>query len=170
VEASPPDSQTPEYLAVVATASRRTAIYLVAGRKTSGEAVFEEVLVTREGASHYRIEATPGLVLGVARGDLIEYEEESKSFVVLERGGNLAVHVYGPHAVAERVAEEVEKLGGSLDGRARDLTVFTVPAAVGFPAVEELFNGLAAADEGVHWYFGNVYDPADGVTPLDWWD
>ena len=149
--------------------SLRTTIDLVAGQKTSGESVLEEVLVTQVQTGHYRIEATPGVVLGMARGDLIEYDDLSKAFVVLERGGNLAVHVYGAHSIAERALDEVAQLGGSLDGRAPNLTVFTVPVSVGFAAVEKLFNDLAAAYEGIEWYFGNVY-AEDGVTPLGWWD
>ena len=119
----------------------RTAINLVAGQKTSGELVLEEVLVTREGAGRFRIEATPGLVLGVARGDVIVIDTE-RSFTVVERGGNLAIHVYGPHHLVDEVTEAVRALGGSLDGHAPGLTAFTVPVAAGFVAVETLFDRL----------------------------
>jgi hypothetical protein len=39
----------------------RTTIEVVAGRKTSGDRVFEEVLVDDLGNDRYRIVATPGL-------------------------------------------------------------------------------------------------------------
>ena len=147
----------------------RTTIELVAGRKTSGEPVLEELVVTCEGRERFRVEASPGLVLGLARGDLIEVDREKRSFVVLERGGNVAVHVYGAHHVADQVLEAVHALGGWLDGRAEHLMVFTVPVRVGFPMIESVFTDLAATDQRIEWYFGNVYDPADGMTPLRWW-
>jgi hypothetical protein len=59
---------------------------------------------------------------------------------VLERGGNLAVQVFG----------------GRLDGG-------------GFPAVEAAFDALIAEHARASWFFGNVYDPADDATPLNWW-
>jgi len=148
----------------------RTTIDLAAGQKTSREPVLEEILVTREGRERYRVEASPGLLLGLARGDLIEVDPEERSFVVLEPGGNVAGHVYGPHDVAAQVPEAVHALGGSLDGRTKDLTVFTLPVTVGFPAIESVFADLAPTDERIEWYFGIVYDPADGVTPLGWWE
>jgi hypothetical protein len=83
---------------------------------------------------------------------------------------NLAVHVYGPHALADEAVVDVKGLGGTLDGRAPNLTVFTVPVTAGFAAVEAAFNRLVAQHPEVEWYFGNVYDPADGVTPLGWWE
>jgi len=74
--------------------------------------------------------------LGAARGDLIEVDRVERSFAVIERGGNLSIHVYRPHGVADQALDYVRRLGGSLDGRARGLTVFTVPVSAGFAAVE----------------------------------
>jgi len=47
--------------------------------------------------------------------------------------------------------------------------VFTVPVGAGFPKIEAIFNDLVAAHPEMEWLFGNVYDPGDGVTPLNWW-
>jgi hypothetical protein len=55
--------------------------------------------------------------------------------------------------------------GGSLDGRARRLPVFTVPVEAGFDRVERVFTDLAERHPDVDWYDGNVYAD-DGVTPL----
>lgn len=49
-----------------------------------------------------------------------------------------------------------------MDGRARGLTVFTIPVSAGFACVEEIFNRLTKRHPEVEWYFGNVYDPVDG--------
>ncbi|MDP9292825.1 MAG: hypothetical protein M3O90_00135, partial [Actinomycetota bacterium] len=55
---------------------------------------------------------------------------------MLERGGNLAVQVFG----------------GRLDGG-------------GFPAIEAAFDALIAEHARPSWFFGNVYDPARGQPP-----
>ena len=49
------------------------------------------------------------------------------------------------------------------------MLVHTIPLSAGFDA------GAAAFDDAVHRHpgsarlYGNVYDPSDGVTPLNWW-
>jgi hypothetical protein len=150
--------------------STRQTVRLVAGAKTSGEPVFEEVLVERlPTPGHVRVLASPGLVLDVAAGDVLKVDPESHGFSTVSRGGNLAIQVYGPHAAADSIEQEISAIGGRIDGRERNLTVFTVPASVGFPAVEKILNSLTARHSEMEWYYGNVYDKDDGVTPLNWW-
>ena len=60
-------------------------------------------------------------------------------------------------------------LGGRLDGRADRVLVFTIPVEAGFGRVEDVFGRFAGGHPGYEWYYGNVCDPADGVTPLGWW-
>ncbi|MGW4790124.1 DUF4265 domain-containing protein [Streptomyces sp. NPDC004230] len=149
--------------------STRQTIRLVAGTKTSGEPVLEEVLVERLPApGHVRVLASPGLVLDVAADDVLKVDENHE-FSTVMRGGNLAIQVYGPHSAADSIEPEISAIGGRIDGRARNLTVFTVPASVGFPAVEKVLNSLVNRHAGVEWYYGNVYDKDDGVTSLNWW-
>ncbi len=148
---------------------QRQTLDLRAGVKTSGEPVYEEVLVDRLGNQTYRLAASPGLVLGVAAGDVIELEPADVSkFRILERGGNLAVHVHTERETAG-LASEIAKLGGWLDGQVKNLTIFTVPVSAGFKEIERVFNDFARREGGTEWYYGNVYDPADGATPLNWW-
>ena len=78
------------------------------------------------------------------------------------------MQVYGSHDVVDEVTKDVWELGGSLDGRADNLTVYTIPVTAGFAQVEQVFNGLIDRHPDVEWYFGNVYAD-DGVTPLGWW-
>jgi hypothetical protein len=66
------------------------------------------------------------------------------------------------------LAPRIGALGGWLDGRAPNLTVFTIPVSVGFPEVERVLNDFVGQHSGTEWYFANVYDE-DGVTPLNWW-
>jgi hypothetical protein len=57
----------------------RTVLRLKAGRKSSGEPVFEEVLTERLPDGTQRLLPTPGLVLGVAAGDIIEASNDGSS-------------------------------------------------------------------------------------------
>ncbi|MFI9384806.1 DUF4265 domain-containing protein [Kutzneria sp. NPDC052558] len=145
------------------------SVRLAAGVKTTGEIAYEEVLVTELPDGNYRLDCTPGLVLGVAAGDCIAIDKEKSSFSVHSRGGNLAIQIYGPRDVALSIKNDVHELGGRHDGGERNLTVYTIPVAAGFPAVEALLNSLSSKDPRIQWYFGNVYDENDGVTPLNWW-
>ena len=89
------------------------------------------------------------------------------------RSGNIAVQVFSRVSVdpvIEEATHAVAKIGGALDGRIERGMVFTVPVGSGFPAIEGTFIALNAAHPELEWSFGNVYDPADGVTPLNWWD
>lgn len=147
----------------------RTTIELEAGRRSNGEPVFEAVLVEPVGGDLHRLVASPTLVLGLAAGDIIQLHGAGR-FDVKTRGGNLAVCVYGDHAHADEVAADVWTLGGVLDGRAPGATVFTIPVTAGFESVERVFNELTERHPEIEWYFGNVYDTTDGVTPLGWWE
>ena len=152
-------------------------VHLLAGRRTHGDPVLEAVPAVPAGEpSTFRLTATPGLVIGAAAEDIVRVEEDG-SFNVVRRGGNLAVQVYArelAHQVYAPLEAEVRRLGGYLDGGSdhRDgasVRVFTVPVAAGFPAVEAAFNSFVKHHPDAEWYFGNVYDPDDGTTPLNWW-
>lgn len=144
----------------------RTTLIALAGQKSTGEAVHEELLVETEPGG-FRLIATPGLVLGVAAGDLVEVGADG-SVSVIERGGNLAIQLYGEHSWADEVAGEFGDRGVRIDARAPRLTVLTVPMRVGFPALEAALAAWTSRHQGAEWYYGNVYGP-DGETPLNWW-
>jgi hypothetical protein len=130
----------------------------------------EEVLVEEtDTPSIFRLVATPGLVLGVAAGDKIAVDVDAGSFVIISRGGNIAVQVFGPYDPVDSLAKEISALGGRMDGRSSGLTVFTIPASVGFEAVERILNAAIESCPELEWYYGNVYSLEDGVTPLNWW-
>ncbi len=56
-----------------------------------------------------------------------------------------------------------------MDGVHPHVLVVTVSVRVGFPAVQAVCNAFVNAHKDVNWYYANVYDPADGITPLNWW-
>jgi len=149
--------------------SKRTALQLLAGRKSSGEPVHEEVLVDEIAPNRYRVAATPGFVLGIAAGDVIEVSSNKDEFRTIDRGGNLAVHLYGDNCLVDDHLKELAELSPAVDGRALDLTVLTISLGFGFDRVEQVLDGFCHRHPGIRWYYGNVYDPTDGVTPLNWW-
>ena len=136
---------------------------VAAGTNSSGEPVFERLPARLLDDGTYQIVSSPMLVLGLAAGDQITLLDGE--FQVVSRSGNIAVQVFGaPAAVVASLREAVATLGGNLDGQEPRAVVFTIPVAVGFQAIESVFNQAE-----VDWYFGNVYD-SDGVTPLLWWE
>lgn len=141
---------------------------LVGGYKDSGEAVYENVLVTYLSSNEIRLVKTPGIVLGVAAGDVLQIDGNGE-FSVKERAGNVAVQIYGDPGVARSLESDIEALGSRWDGALETLTIYTIPASAGFRSIELVPNALMSKDSTLEWYYGNVYDSADGVTPLNWW-
>ena len=132
----------------------------------------EPVHAIELGDGRFRLLYSPGFVLGIAAGDEFRLLDEAGKFEVIRRSGNLAVQVYSRDPVDSIVGEatsRVAKLGGVLDGRIERGIVFTIPIQAGFSAIEELFKSLVADHPEMEWFYGNVYDPTDGITPLNWW-
>lgn len=148
---------------------------LIAGRKGNGDVVHEQVLVERVSDGVFELVKSPGLVLGVAAGDHLFIAADG-SFDILKRGMNVAVQLFGDDPAGNAIShiesvlsEGFRGIGGRLDGRADRLLVYTVPVRAGFPKIERVLNDAVARVQGVNWFFGNVYDIEDGVTPLNWW-
>jgi hypothetical protein len=88
------------------------------------------------------------------------------------RGGNVCIQFHWSGDIdrcARDLLPKIKALGGRLDGRTPRLLVFTVPVSVGFPEIEAIFHAAEKEYDGCGWMYGNVYDPADGTTPLNWW-
>jgi hypothetical protein len=129
------------------------------------------------GPGRYRLLASPGFVEGLAAGDELELTPDSpRGYRVLARGGNLCVWIYFPDAVDPDGAETADlsrtagALGGHLNGGWSRMLVLTVPLAAGWAAIESSINAAVERLGASSWLYGNVYDPADGVTPLRWWE
>jgi hypothetical protein len=148
-----------------------TIINLVAGYGSTGRPAYEEVHVEPCGPGTYRLLQSPGLTQGVAAGDIIAVDAKGL-FRVVERAGNICIQIYAQTGLSEAepfATRELAKLGGRLDGRAPKVLVYTVSADAGFPAIERVLAEIKDRFQGLEWYYGNVYDPTDGVTPLNWW-
>lgn len=142
-------------------------------KNPDGSPFFEEVAVEALGERRYRLLKSPGLVPGLAAGDEIELTPDGeRDHLVLRRAGNVAVQFFSRHdldACLGFLAPHIERLGGRLDGRSNLLLVFTIPVSAGFANIEEVFKLAVERLPQSDWMFGNVYDVADGKTPLNWW-
>ena len=49
------------------------------------------------------------------------------------------------------------------------MLVYSIHVSCGFSAIENILNEFVGRDGQSAWMYGNVYDPADGETPLNWW-
>lgn len=138
----------------------------------SDEPFFEEVPVEPLSGDRYRLLASPGLLDGLAAGDVFVRDPDG-GYDVVEHGGNVCVQVYFPdHDPGERVegalVPAVEALGGWLDGRTPGVATFTIPVSAGFAAIERVFEGWVGGEPGASWSYANVYGP-DG-DQLRWWE
>jgi hypothetical protein len=148
-------------------------IRLYAGKARNDEPVVEEVAAKPLGNDQYELAVSPLLVLGVAAGDVVELTMESPgSFRVIRRSGNLAIQVFAPRMTDDFLIAHshcISELGGRTDLRSPKGVASSVPLSTGFDVIEKKLNALVARFRDVEWYYGNVYDPTDGVTPLGWW-
>lgn len=147
-------------------------VTVIADRSQPGAPVRETLLVRSVAPNRYVLVASPGLTMDLAADDLIEVDALG-AVVIIARGGNVCAWILGREEalleVDRRLATCLEATSGRLDGSDRMLRVLTIPVRVGFPTIERELGRLVADLDGADWFFGNVYDPADGVTPLNWW-
>ena len=137
----------------------------------------EEMLPVADlGDGRYRLLASPGFVEGLAAGDEFELDPDAPlGHRVTRRAGNLCVWFYHSEpldessAVTADVRHVAESLGGRLDGGYSRMLVLTIPLAAGFDAVARAFDDAVRRHAAASWLYGNVYEPADGMTPLNWW-
>lgn len=149
-------------------------IELVAGYKSDDEPVLEQLLVLPGGnAGEFVLEKSPAFVRGLAAGDLIRYPAQTETgYELLKHSGNLSIRVLNQHnteSLAEALTPEVERHDGRLDVESPLLLVYTIHVSIGFQQIEQLMDQAIGRFPGSVWYYGNVYNPKDGVTPLNWW-
>jgi hypothetical protein len=134
----------------------------------------EEVEVEPLGESRYRVLCPPRFAHGLAVGDEIELDATARfGFRTLRRSGNLTVWIYLPardaeHRVTDDARRLIAELGATLEGTPPWMIILTVPLGAGWQRIEAAMKGVATI-LGATWEYANVYDPADGKTPLGWW-
>ncbi len=145
-------------------------IELFAGHNPQGQPVVERIPVEINEQNECRLVHSPAFVKGLARGDLIRVNRDNGTFELRQHSGNLCIRVFSrsdTRLLDEAITPELEKLGGQLDLETPRLLVYSIHVSCGFSAIEALLNPRMSHDSA--WFYGNVYDPQDGVTPLNWW-
>jgi len=147
-------------------------IELFAGTRPDGQAVVEQLRVKINDDNTATLINSPAFVQGIARGDIIVKDPDSTEFSLVKRSGNLCVRVYSredAQPIADELTPALEKLGGELDVETERLLVYSIHVSCGFAAIEQALNQNISRYADSTWVYGNVYDPSDGTTPLNWW-
>lgn len=147
----------------------------LAGLDSAGELVFESIEVELLDAStqELRLLKSPLLARNLAAGDRVKLiSAERAEYELLQRSGNLCIRVFCAHQLEkleEQLTPKLEKLDGILDRQTDRALVYSIHYSIGFQTIEAVLNGVCEAYPDTVWYYGNVYDPEDGTTPLQWW-
>lgn len=152
-------------------------IELFAGTRPDGQPIVEQLPVSEVESGEFQLVRSPVFAQGVASGDLVRLRPETQEVELVRRSGNLSLRVFTKGdigALADRLVPELEKLGGELDLNNDRMLVFSIHVSCGFEAIEKIMTEALSGDlQGSEpqstWMYGNVYDPADGTTPLNWW-
>lgn len=147
-------------------------IEIFAGYRPDGQTVVERLPVKVLEDDSCQLVKSPAFVQGLASGDVIKLQEDRQQFELVRHSGNLAIRVLameGLEDIAEALIAELEKLGGALDSETERLLVFSIHVSCGFGQIEDILNRYCNELEECSWTYGNVYDPKDGTTPLNWW-
>lgn len=140
----------------------------------------EHVPARRLGKGEWEILRSPLYATEVASGDVIRVTNtELGDFKIIRRGGNVCVQVYlgaveaddakATSKLAEQIGILVEPLKGRIDATTPGLISLTIPATVGFQAIEKVLEVAVEKSPGAQWQYANVYDPVSG-EPLGWWN
>ncbi|MDX1491011.1 MAG: DUF4265 domain-containing protein [Pseudohongiellaceae bacterium] len=158
------------------------SLSLIAGFNSEGEPIVEQVAVSVlpnkaqaqiDGAKQYRLEKSPVFVRNLATGDTILFPSQSKAgFDIVKRSGNLSIRVFNKgdiQALSQWLTPELELLDGTLEVESPHILSYSIHVSIGFSQIEALLDRAVGQFPNTVWYYGNVYDPDDGVSPLNWW-
>jgi hypothetical protein len=153
----------------------KTEMPFLAGTNDKGEPVFEslEVEFIANNPNHVRLMKSPLLTRNLAAGDILRaINPDTAEYELIKRSGNLSIRLFGRDdlgALEEVLSSKLEKLGGCLDLKNQRALVYTIHVSIGFQVIELALDDVCKDYPEVIWYYGNVYDPEDGATPLEWW-
>lgn len=147
-------------------------IELFAGLGAKGEPIVEKLQVRELETGAMQLVQSPAFMKGLASGDVIRCDLPNQEFEIVQRSGNLNLRVFSRDNIdvlLEALTPELEKLGGELDIETPRMLVYSIHVSCGFSAIEDILNQHVGKDGRSAWMYGNVYDPVDGTTPLNWW-
>lgn len=148
-------------------------IEIFAGYQPDGAPVVERLPVNVLEDNSCQLVKSPCFVQGIASGDVIKLNDKDQSFELVRRSGNLCIRVFAMHditSIAQDLAPILEKMGGQQDFENERMLVFSIHVSCGFAKIEEALNDHVGDETESAWFYGNVYDPKDGQTPLNWWN
>lgn len=149
-----------------------SVIELFAGTQPDGNSVVERLQVLEQEDDAFILVKSPAFIKGIVRGDKIKLNKEDHSFELIARSGNLCIRVFAKEDIqqlAEDLTPPIEKLGGELDLENPRMLIYSIHVSCGFKQIEAILDDLIGEETNSAWIYGNVYDPSDGVTPLNWW-
>ncbi|MDO8906908.1 MAG: DUF4265 domain-containing protein [Pseudohongiella sp.] len=156
-------------------ATNTVQLPLIAGYNPQGEAIVEQInaSVIEGNRNEFRVQTSPAFVRGLAADDKIRYPiDDQAGWELVEHSGNLCIRVFSKHNTEEldqMLTPEIELIDGKLDLKSPRILIYTIHVSIGFQKIEDVLNKVLAGFPDTVWYYGNVYDPEDGVTPLNWW-
>ncbi len=153
----------------------RSELPFIAGVNAEGQPVFESLLVEHltESPDEVRLLKSPLLTRNLAAGDKIRILNPSAAeYELIQRSGNLSIRVFRLNQLdrlADYLTAIIEKMDGTLDLQTERALVYSIHFSIGFQNIEDIMSQACRDYPDTVWYYGNVYDPEDGVTPLQWW-
>ncbi len=148
------------------------AVELFAGLGPDGQPFVEKLPMKELEDGSVQLVRSPAFVKGIASGDIVRCNPDQREFEIVKRSGNLSIRVYSRGDIsmlAQKLNGPMAKLGGELDLESQRMLVYTIHVSCGFTEIEALFSTVLGDGTDSAWLYGNVYDPADGTTPLNWW-
>lgn len=146
-------------------------IELQAGFDPAGRPLVEKLNVTIDEQNQAVLAQSPAFIKGLAKGDKIKFDKDSRQFELIEHSGNLCIRVFCKQNIEnleQSLTSELEKLGGELDIESDRMLVYSIHVSCGFKAIEEIFERHVKQPDAI-WLYGNVYAADDNQTPLNWW-
>jgi len=131
-------------------------IRVFAGKNQHGS-VYEELPAKKESGGTYLLLASPGLALGLAKGDLIHLNGGHHELI--KHGGNFCIQMYVTNVdrqSLERITGLLRPISGTLDGHGNGALAFTVPTSAGFSATNGIFDKIREF-LGSDYYYSNIY-------------
>lgn len=147
-------------------------IELFAGLGANGKPIVEKLPVRELETGELQLVQSPAFMKGLASGDVIRCDVPNQEYEIVQRSGNLSLRVFSRddiQVLGDLLTPELEKLGGELDLETPRMLVYSIHVSCGFSTIEDLLNRYVGKDGRSAWMYGNVYDPIDGQTPLNWW-
>ena len=153
----------------------QTELPFLAGIDEEGEPIFESLSVTvvDEKQALVSLLRSPLFARNLASGDRVKVlNSATAEYQLEERSGNLSIRVFCKEDInplAESLTPALEKIDGTLDLQHERALVYSIHYSIGFPEIEDTLNDALEDYPYAVWYYGNVYDPEDGATPIGWW-